>query len=232
VSARLSTPRRQRPRGSITREAVVFGALAVLDRVGAEALTIRAVARQVGAPPMSLYTHFASKEALLELMVGEIVRHLCQDDGHPTWQAALEGLCRRIYAALHDHPHWAPLLSRSMHQSDVPIRERVLALMVADGMAAEQAFRLMSSAVLSTTGLVIAEHMLRATDGSSAVATRYETLRRWSEGATTSPVTSTVSDPASASPTADTRRPSTRTSNCRSSPDSGSRTRPPERTTS
>jgi len=189
MSEHVPTPRRQRPRGSITREAVVFGALAVLDRVGAEALTIRAVARQVGAPPMSLYTHFASKEALLELMVREIVRHLCQDDGHPTWQMALEALCRRIYTALHDHPHWAPLLSRSMHQDDVPIRERLLALMVADGMPAPQAFSLLMSAVLSTTGLVVAEHTLRSSNGDSAVEARYETLRRWSEGTTTSPVT-------------------------------------------
>jgi AcrR family transcriptional regulator len=168
---------------------VVFGALAVLDRVGAEALTIRAVARQVGAPPMSLYTHFPSKEALLELMVTEIVRHLCQDDGHSTWQTALEALCRRIYTALHDHPHWAPLLSRSMHQADVPLRERVLALMVADGMEAKQAFSVMTSAVLSTTGLVVAEHTLRASTGGSAVEKRYETLRRWSEDTTTSPIT-------------------------------------------
>jgi AcrR family transcriptional regulator len=189
MSERVPAPRRQRPRGSVTREAVVFGALAVLDRVGAEALTIRAVARQVGAPPMSLYTHFASKEALLELMVREIVRHLGQDDGHSTWQAALEALCRRIYTALHDHPHWAPLLSRSMHQDDVPIRERLLALMVADGMQAKQAFSLLTSAVLSTTGLVVAEHTLRAPNGDSAIEQRFETLRRWSEGVTTSPVT-------------------------------------------
>lgn len=189
MSERAPGPRRQRPRGSITREAVIFGALAVLDRMGAESLTIRAVARQVGAPPMSLYTHFASKEALLELMVSEIVRHLAQDDGHSTWQAALEALCRRLYTTLHDHPHWAPLLSRSMHQADVPVRERVLAMMVADGMDPEQAFSLLTSAVLSTTGLVVAEHTLRATNGESAVERRFETLRRWSEGTTTSPVT-------------------------------------------
>jgi len=189
MSARVPATRKQRPRGSVTQEAVVFAALAVLDRVGAEALTIRAVARQVGAPPMSLYTHFASKEELLELMIGEIVRHICQDDGQETWQAVLEAVCRRIYTALHEHPHWAPLLSRSMRSGDIPVRERLLALMVADGMRPEQAFSVLSSAVLSTTGLVVAEHTLRGTNGDAGVATRYENLRRWSEGATTSPVT-------------------------------------------
>jgi len=84
----VSPTRRQRPRGSITREAVVFAALAVVDRQGPQALTIRSVARQVGAPPMSLYTHFANKDELMDLMVSEIVRHLYRDNGNATWQSS------------------------------------------------------------------------------------------------------------------------------------------------
>jgi DNA-binding transcriptional regulator YbjK len=46
--------RKQRPRGTITRDAVVSAGLVVADRDGVEQLTIRAVADQVGAPAMSL----------------------------------------------------------------------------------------------------------------------------------------------------------------------------------
>lgn len=185
----MSVTRRQRQRGSVTREAVVFAALAVLDHVGPEALTIRAVARQVGVPPMSLYTHFSSKEELLALMISEILGHIYQDDGHPTWQAELEALCRRIYAAFLAHPHWAPLLSRGMPKTEVAVRERLLAMMVADGMRAEQAFSVLSSAVLSTMGLVAAGHSLRTPNGDSAVERRYEEIREVSAGAIQSPVT-------------------------------------------
>ena len=185
----MPVTRRQRPRGTVTREAVVFAALAVLDRVGAQALTIRAVARQVGAPPMSLYTHFSSKEQLVDLMIREILAHLYQDEGHLTWQAELEALCRRIYAAFLAHPHWTPLLSRGMPNTEIKVRERLLSMMVADGMRPEQAFSVLSSAVLSTTGLVAAEHALRSPNGGSAVEQRYEEIREGSEDATHSPVT-------------------------------------------
>jgi AcrR family transcriptional regulator len=169
MAERAVATRRQRPRGSVTREAVVFAALAVLDRIGPEALTIRNVARQVGAPPMSLYTHFSTKQELLELMAGEISKHLYLDEGHPTWQAGLDALCRRVYEAFLAHPHWSPLLARGRPSLEAPLRERLLAMMVADGMQPEQAFRVLSSAVLSTTGFVTAEHTWR-----TAVATRAE----------------------------------------------------------
>jgi AcrR family transcriptional regulator len=68
--------RRQRPRGTITQDAVIDAALTIVDRAKVDGLTIRAVARQVGAPPMSLYSHFANKEQLLDLMYGELVRRM------------------------------------------------------------------------------------------------------------------------------------------------------------
>jgi len=182
----VSPTRRQRPRGSITREAVVFAALAVVDRQGPQALTIRSVARQVGAPPMSLYTHFANKDELMDLMVSEIVRHLYRDNGNATWQSELEALCRRIYAVLLEHPNWTPLLSRAKPSSDAPVRERLLAMMVADGMRPEQALSVFSSAVVSTAGLVVAEHTL---NGEAEQERRYQNLKSWSELAADSPVT-------------------------------------------
>lgn len=182
----VSPTRRQRPRGSITREAVVFAALAVVDRQGPQALTIRSVARQVGAPPMSLYTHFANKDELMDLMVGEIIRHLYRDNGKNTWQTELEALCRRIYAVLLEHPNWTPLLSRATPSSDAPVRERLLAMMVADGMRPEQAFSVFSSAVVSTAGLVVAEHTL---NGEAAQDRRYQNLKSWSEATNDIPVT-------------------------------------------
>ena len=66
--------RRQRPRGTTRPEAVVDAALKVVDEVGVDGLTIRAVAGLVGAPPMSLYTHFDNKEGLLDFMNAEISR--------------------------------------------------------------------------------------------------------------------------------------------------------------
>ena len=164
----------------------MFAALAVVDRQGPEALTIRSVARQVGAPPMSLYTHFANKDELMDLMVGEIVRHLYRDNANATWQSELEAVCRRIYAVLLEHPHWTQLLSRPTPSSDAPVRERLLAMMVADGMRPELAFSVFSSAMVSTVGLVMAEHTL---NGQAQQERRYQNLKDWSAATTENPIT-------------------------------------------
>jgi AcrR family transcriptional regulator len=168
---------------------VVGAALAIVDRERVEGLTIRAVAREVGAPPMSLYSHFINKEQLLDLMYGEIVRRLYPDQGHTTWQAELLALCQHIRAVLLEHPHWTELLSRATTLADVPVRERILSMMVAEGMSPDVAYAALSGAALSSTGFVLAELTMRAQNGESSIEQRFEKLREWSQTTENAPLT-------------------------------------------
>lgn len=52
----------------LTREAVVAGALDLLDDVGLDAVSTRALARRLGVEQPSLYWHFAGKAELLSAM--------------------------------------------------------------------------------------------------------------------------------------------------------------------
>lgn len=171
--------RKQRPRGSTTRQAVVEAALAVVDAQGLGALTIRRVADYVGAPPMSLYTHFANKNELLDLMYTELSGRMYRDQGYQSWQTELLALAHRIRAILMDHPNWAPLLSRPAPPLAVPLRERVLQMMVAEGASNEQAFRALSSVALVAIGLALVELAFQQPDGESAAELRYQQLREW-----------------------------------------------------
>jgi AcrR family transcriptional regulator len=173
--------RTQRPRGSTTRDAVVSAALAVADRDGVGGLTIRSVADLVGAPPMSLYTHFKNKSELLDLMYAEIAGRMYCGESHATWQAELLALCRRVRDLLAAHPRWIPLLSRPVSPLAIPVRERVLKLMVADGIAAIDALLALSSAVLTAIGLVLVESATTAPGGESALEKRFDRLKEWSE---------------------------------------------------
>jgi AcrR family transcriptional regulator len=191
----LTTMRRQRPRGTITQDAVINAALTIVDRDRVEGLTIRAVAREVGAPPMSLYSHFVNKDELLDLMYGAIIRRLYPDHGHTTWREELLALCRHIRAVLLEHPHWTELLARGTTPLDVPVRERILAMMVAEGMTPERAWKALSGAALSSTGFVLAELTMRGQNGTSSIEQRYERLREWSQTATDVPVTTAAVAP-------------------------------------
>ncbi len=144
--------RNQRPRGSLTRVAVVDAALAVLDRVGGKALTIRSVAELAGAAPMSLYVHFANKQELLDLMAAEVTRRLYADAGHATWEAEFVSLCHQVHGILLEHPHWAALLARPIPATVLPLRERLLTLMVEGGIPLREAFTAVSNAGLVSLG--------------------------------------------------------------------------------
>jgi len=169
--------RQQRPRGTTTRDAVVSAALDIVDRAGVDGLTIRSVASVIGAPPMSLYTHFANKEELLDLMFGELSRRLYADTGSDTWQAELQALVHHMRQTLLAHPRWTPLLSRPAPPTMSPVRERILKMMVGSGIPADEALQGLSSAIVSGMGLVLVELTFREPDGAASFARRFERIR-------------------------------------------------------
>jgi TetR/AcrR family tetracycline transcriptional repressor len=171
--------RKQRPRGSTTSRAVVEAALAVVDEVGIEGMTIRRVAEYVGAPPMSLYTHFSNKNELLDLMYLELAGQMYRDQHYESWQTELLALCSRIRSILLEHPGWAPLLSRPVPPLAISLRERVLKLMMAEGASSDQALRALGSAVLTSIGLALVELAFKGRDGESALERRYTRLKEW-----------------------------------------------------
>ena len=156
-------------------------ALDVVDRVGVAALTIRAVARRAGAPPMSLYTHFANKEELLDLMFGEVGRRLYADTGRDNWQAELAALGHQVRRGLLEHPRWTPLLARPAPTLDVSGRARLLRMMNDAGMTPENAMRTLSSTVLVAVGLALVEITFREPNGESSFGKRFDRLRTWLE---------------------------------------------------
>src|ERR1700741_3352131 len=67
-----SAPRPTR-RPALTVEAIVAGAIEVLDEAGVAGLSMRRVADQLGTGAASLYAHVSGKDELLELVFSELV---------------------------------------------------------------------------------------------------------------------------------------------------------------
>ncbi len=73
--------RHRNPRGQGARltEDIVSGALALIERTGSdEAVTLRAVAREVGIAAPSIYAHFPDRDAVLTTVVVRIFDELTQ----------------------------------------------------------------------------------------------------------------------------------------------------------
>jgi len=73
--------RRRNPRGQGTRltEDIVSGALALIERTGsADAITLRAVAREAGIAAPSIYAHFPDRDAVLMAVVARVFGELTE----------------------------------------------------------------------------------------------------------------------------------------------------------
>jgi AcrR family transcriptional regulator len=109
-------PRRRRGRPSkLSRAAIFAAALALIDRDGAEALTMRSLAAALGVEAMSLYRHVTSKEALLdgvaEQLFGEIEPRGVSSD----WAEGVRGFASSVRGLAHKHPPaFALLASRAL----------------------------------------------------------------------------------------------------------------------
>lgn len=168
-------------RGSISRDSLADTALAIADRAGLEAVTLRALASEVGvASPMALYTYFASKEDLVLAMRERMVGRMREDStSFTTWQALLEGTARGLTREAREHPNWIPLLS---HPSGPPssllgYADRLIELMLEDGFSLADALRAHMCVLSFALGSVGVERVLTTTAGDDVVAKRLSLLQ-------------------------------------------------------
>src|ERR1700683_4948386 len=96
--------------GKITRDAVLAAALQIIDRDGADALSMRRLARALDRDPMILYRHAPSKAALLDGVAESVLAQLRVDSGDPDWAGQLRAVARRFRALALAHPHVVPLI--------------------------------------------------------------------------------------------------------------------------
>ena len=96
--------------GKITRDVVLATALEIIDRDGADALSMRRLARALGRDPMILYRHAPNKAALLEGVAETVLTHLKVDPADPDWAAQLRSVARDYRQLALAHPNVVPLL--------------------------------------------------------------------------------------------------------------------------
>lgn len=117
-----------RPR-SLTDDQLVAAALAVVDRDGLAALTMRAVAKELGVATMGLYRYVSDRQALEVLVVDHVFGSvdLALPDG--PWQERARVLLDRIRVAVARHPAVVPLVLR--HRQAAPASLRLIESMLA-----------------------------------------------------------------------------------------------------
>jgi AcrR family transcriptional regulator len=123
----------------LSRDAIAAAALAIVDRDGLDALTMRGVAQYMGTGAASLYAHVASKEDLLELVVDRVIGEI-ELPGEPDseqWQERIKEWAHAVRAVFLRHRDLArasfarvPLGENALAGS-----ERLIAVMRAGGLS-------------------------------------------------------------------------------------------------
>jgi AcrR family transcriptional regulator len=96
--------------GKITRDVVLATALQLIDRDGADALSMRRLGQALGRDPMALYRYAPTKAALLDGVTEIVLTQLCVDPADPDWAGQLRAVGRDFRRLALAHPHVVPLL--------------------------------------------------------------------------------------------------------------------------
>jgi TetR/AcrR family tetracycline transcriptional repressor len=126
----------------LTRDRIVDEALALVDREGADALTMRNLGAALGVDPTAVYRHFRDKEEILLAMADRLFAEMA--DGirpHEDWRDVLRDnawKARRVYLS---HPAMARMLSVSPEVlgNHLRIAEALLGALRASGLSDEDA---------------------------------------------------------------------------------------------
>ncbi|GLY18381.1 TetR family transcriptional regulator [Kineosporia rhizophila] len=100
----------------LSREAIVTSALALADREGLDAVTIRRLATDHGVTPMALYWHFKDKDVLLDGVIEQVLEEVVLPSypagDTPAWDVRLHDCFAAILEALSRHPEVADLVHK------------------------------------------------------------------------------------------------------------------------
>ncbi|WP_426568882.1 TetR/AcrR family transcriptional regulator C-terminal domain-containing protein [Streptomyces canus] len=157
-------------RTPLDRQRVADTALRLLNEVGLEGLTLRAIANELDVKAPALYWHFKDKQALLDEMATEMYRRMTAGtplDPADTWRERLYKANRGLRAALLGYRDGARVFSGSRFTGieHAEQMEDTLRLFTASGFTLAQAVRATSTTYLYTLGFVIEEQGVQPLPG-------------------------------------------------------------------
>ncbi|NOK17591.1 TetR/AcrR family transcriptional regulator C-terminal domain-containing protein [Corallococcus carmarthensis] len=93
------------PKQALTVTAVVAAAVALADAEGLEAVTMRALAGQLGIAPMALYTYVPGRAELIDLMLDTLYAGMARRKPKARdWRSRLEAVAHDNRALFTEHP--------------------------------------------------------------------------------------------------------------------------------
>jgi TetR/AcrR family tetracycline transcriptional repressor len=182
---------RQTRGAGLNREVIVDAALALLDGVGLDGLTVRSLADELGVQSPALYWHFRSKQELLDAMADAVVQATGMGPFRPDepWPDWLARRARRYRRSVLAHRDGARLVAGAQRLSLATVTSfnEELAALVDQGFTPTGALRTIQAISHYTTGFVLQEQA-QTTMNATPAAEQAATLAALLDGGTSAPL--------------------------------------------
>ncbi|WP_298563930.1 TetR/AcrR family transcriptional regulator [uncultured Aliiroseovarius sp.] len=148
--------RKSKKTSKLTRDAILAAAVKLADEAGSDSLSMRKLAAALGVEAMSLYNHFAGKDALLMGMADWAIAQIPLPNPKGPWQDELRARAHNARAVFKRHP-WTIQLMVSLPNTGPNVLayvEATLAVMINAGfdlIDADHAWNLMDSHIYGFT---------------------------------------------------------------------------------
>ena len=108
-----------RPRTPLlSRERIRDVALELIDEHGLSALSMRRLADALGVQAASLYTHYATKDDVLDAVANKLIADVDTSGFEQGWRQGLLTWAHSYHAALTAHPNAAPIIASGTQRRD------------------------------------------------------------------------------------------------------------------
>ncbi|GID30175.1 TetR/AcrR family transcriptional regulator [Paractinoplanes brasiliensis] len=88
----------------LTPALIASATLALGDREGEKAMSMRRIAAELGCDPMAVYRHFPNRQALLDAVADLVAEEVPVPDGREPWDRRIETLLSGMRSAALRHP--------------------------------------------------------------------------------------------------------------------------------
>jgi len=166
-------PNRQAPL-PLTRDLIVDRALALIEREGPDALSMRRLGSALGVEAMAIYHHFENREELLGAIGDRLLEPLNELELGKGWREA----CRRFATTLRDlavaRPATFELVGLQPFGTPSALRpvERLLDVLLSDGFTAPDALAIYRATVSYARGYALSEATGFTVDAAAAAGRR------------------------------------------------------------
>ncbi|APU16078.1 MULTISPECIES: TetR/AcrR family transcriptional regulator [Actinoalloteichus] len=145
----------------LSRERIIHTALAVIDRDGLDALSMRRLGAELGVDAMAVYYHLPDKAALFDGVVEAVYSEVDVDAAAlpGPWPEMLAVYLRRLREVLRRHPHAvAVIATRPAYTASVlGPADRAVGRLREEGLTARSAMEITHACRAFTIGFVLAE---------------------------------------------------------------------------